>query len=65
MENIHDLISLQEASEYSGFSTGHLRHLLRNQELDGLKIGRNWLTTKTALDKYLSVEHKPGRKPQE
>jgi excisionase family DNA binding protein len=56
-------ISLIEAAEQSGLSTGHLRKLLRNKEIQGKKFGRDWFTTKLAVEEYLSREHKPGPKP--
>lgn len=56
-------ISLLEAAKLSGLSTGHLRQLLRNKEIRGKKFGRDWFTTKLAVEEYLSREHKPGPKP--
>jgi hypothetical protein len=58
-----DLISLNEAAELSGLSTGHLRHLLRQDEIWGKKMGRDWFTTEKAVREYLSRNIKPGPKP--
>lgn len=59
-----DLISLKEASEFSGLTPGHIRKLVREGEIEGVKIGRNWLTTKEALQDYLKQERRPGPKPK-
>lgn len=59
------LISLVEAAAISGFSTGYLRRLLREEKMRGTKIGRDWLTTEEAVNDYLSTERRPGPKPRE
>ena len=58
------LISVTEASRISGLSTSHLRKLLREGQIEGVKIGRNWLTTEEAVQDYLKQEIRPGPKPQ-
>ena len=57
-----DLIGLEEAALYAGFSSRHLRLLLQHGKIQGKKIGRDWITTKEEIDKYLSQPRKPGRK---
>ena len=57
-----DWISVRKAANYTGYSTGHLRHLLINGFLEGQKFGRDWFTTKEALDKYLATNPRPGPK---
>ena len=64
MPSVRDLISLQEASEFSGLTTGYLRRLIRQNNLWGKKIGRNWVTTEQAIRQYLALERKPGPKPK-
>jgi excisionase family DNA binding protein len=59
------LISVMEASKMSGLTTGHLRKLLREGQIEGVKIGRNWLTTEEAVQEYLKQEIKPGPKPKQ
>jgi len=59
-----DLISLQEAAEFSGLTPGHIRKLVREGQIEGVKIGRNWLTTREALQEYLKQERRPGPKPR-
>ena len=58
------LISVTEASEISGLTTSYIRRLLRQGRIEGVKIGRNWLTTEGAIRDYLSKERRPGRPRQ-
>ncbi len=58
------LISVSEASHISGLTTGFIRRMLRTGEIDGVKIGRNWLTTREAIQDYLKRERRPGPKPK-
>ena len=59
---LDELISLREASDLSGLSQGHLSHLIRQSDLWGRKIGRNWVTTTKAMKEYLAHERRPGPK---
>ena len=59
---LDELISLSEAAKLSGLSQGHLSLLIRNGELWGEKIGRNWVTTKKAVQEYLARDRRPGPK---
>lgn len=61
--NLEDLISLTEAAQLTGISASHLRLLVRNGEIWGKKVGRNWLTTEQAVQEYLAQSRKPGPKP--
>ena len=40
----------------SGLSTSHLRLLARTDRLEARKLGRDWFTTKAAVDAYLADE---------
>ena len=60
-----NLISLTEAMKLSGFSHGHLRLLVRQGSMWGIKIGRNWVTTPKAVQIYLSSNRQPGPKPKQ
>lgn len=64
-EAARKLISLAEASELSGLSSGHLRLLVRQGKLWGAKIGRNWVTSEDVVRDYLAQERRPGPKPKE
>ncbi|MCB0069869.1 MAG: helix-turn-helix domain-containing protein [Caldilineaceae bacterium] len=56
------LISVTQASELSKLTPSYIRRLLRNGEMWGVKIGRNWLTTEKAVRGYLNKERRPGPK---
>ncbi len=59
-----ELISLNEAAKHSGLSFSYLRRLVSQGVIWGMKVGRNWLTTKQAVSEFLAKERKPGRKPK-
>ena len=44
---------LAEATKYCDYSQEYLSLLARRGLLDAMKIGRNWVTTKKAINKYL------------
>ena len=58
-------ISTKEAAEYTGYSQGHICYLLANGLVEGRKFGRDWFTTKEALDRYLATNPRPGPTKQE
>lgn len=62
---VKGLISLQEAAQICKLSQSHLRLLVRKGDLQGWKIGRNWVTTQEAIDEYLSLGRKPGPKKRD
>ena len=57
-----DLITILEASEYSGLSDRHIRLLLARGKVCGKKLGHDWVTTKKYIDEYLNRNYKRGRK---
>ncbi len=61
---LDELISLSEAANISGLSSDHLRRLVREGELWGKKLGRNWVTTAEAINEYLAQNRRPGPKPK-
>ena len=62
--NLNDLIPLSQAAEISGLSQPHLALLARKGDIWATKIGRNWVTTKAALDEYLARDRRPGPKSE-
>jgi excisionase family DNA binding protein len=62
---LSEWISVKEAAEYTGYTEGHVRYLLREGTLDGRRFGRDWFTTVKALQKYLATNPKPGPKPED
>lgn len=63
-EAASNLISLADAAEFSGLSQGHIRLLAKQKKVWAIKIGRNWVTTKEAIQAYLDTNPRPGPKPQ-
>ena len=62
--DIDKLISLRQAAEFSGLSQAHLRLLVRNKTIWGMKIDTMWLTTKQVVLKYIEQDRKTGPKPK-
>jgi len=54
-----NIISLSEASKVTGYHQDYLAFLCRSGKLQASKIGRNWITTKPALDEFVA-NHKNG-----
>ncbi len=52
---IGELISLHDASAYSGLSRGSLYNYILSGRLKAKRIGYQWLTTQAAVDEYLST----------
>lgn len=60
---LSELLSLQKAAEQSGLTQGHIRLLIRQGEIWGIKIGRNWVTTIEAVKNY-QVRANPRGRPK-
>ena len=56
------LISVAEAALLSSLTPSYVRRLLRNGELAGVKIDRDWFTTREAVRRYLDKDRRPGPK---
>ena len=65
IKDINTIIrDINEASEYSGLTHDFLRQLASKGKLRARKFGQNWLTTRSAVDKYLQSRSPVGRKPK-
>lgn len=49
-----ELISLREAADKVGLSPNSLRRYVLQGKLQACKIGRNWVTTISAIEQYMS-----------
>lgn len=47
------VITLRQASKISGYNQDYLGSLIRNGEIKGVKVGRNWCTTEAEIKSYL------------
>lgn len=56
---VKDLITLKEATEYSGLSTHVLRRHIKAGSLQAIKKGRLWLTTLVDVEEAVTVGSKP------
>lgn len=61
--NEEELISLSDAAAISGLGMKHLGLLARQRKLKARKIGRNWVTTRSAVQEYLRDPFKRSRDP--
>ena len=64
LPSLDELITLQEAAKFSGLSASHLRLLVRQGDVWGVKLGHYWLTTPQAVEEYLARDRRPGPKPK-
>ena len=53
------LVSLKEAGKFVNLSPGTLRNYCEKGTIRGLKVGRNWLTTRSWLQSYVD---RPSRR---
>ncbi len=54
----HQYISLTKAAEGTPYSQEYLSLLVRKGKLHARKLGRNWYTTKAAVDDYIAEQQK-------
>ncbi len=61
---LSELIPISKAAKLSGLAPVTLRLLVREGTVWGTKIGRNWVTTESAVREYMARDRRPGRKPK-
>ena len=60
MSDEPDLITVAEAAELLGYSLEHTRILLRNHQIHGTKIGRDWMILRKSLsERSLRLQQTP------
>lgn len=59
-----ELIPLSEAAAISGLTQEHLALLARRGRLKARKIGRDWVTTRSAVKEYLGNAFLRSRDPR-
>ncbi len=62
--DVSELISLSEAADICGLTSDHLGLLARRGHLPARKIGRNWVTTRAAVEEYMRDPLKRSRDPR-
>jgi excisionase family DNA binding protein len=53
MPDPNEFISTEEAAEKLKYHVEHVRRMMREGSIAGLKIGRTWLVKRVALDGYM------------
>jgi excisionase family DNA binding protein len=56
-----NLLTLKEAAEMSPYSADYLNLLARKGKIRAVKIGRDWLITRSDLFEYLSRQQKESK----
>jgi hypothetical protein len=56
------LLSTSEAQDKSGLSRVHIQRLLRNGQIEGMKLGHDWLVFEDSLLHFLAQPRKTGPK---
>lgn len=56
------LLSTSEAMKKAGLSRVHIQRLLRKSQLEGVKLGHDWLVFEDSLLTYIAQPHKTGPK---
>ena len=56
------LLSTSEAQVKSGLSRVHIQRLLRNGQVEGMKLGHDWLVFEDSLVHFLAQPRKTGPK---
>jgi|GEM_PF-2477513 len=59
-----EIITTKEAARIAGRSRDQILHLLRHGIIKGRKMGRDWLTTREEVKRYIATKPRPGRKPK-
>ncbi|GEM_PF-761824 len=66
MPDLNEFVSTEEAAEKLKYHVEHVRKMMREGSIAGLKIGRTWLVKREALDSYMKrtakmAKHDPRR----
>lgn len=61
MNKLEDYVTIQEGAELTGLSRTHVRRLVVAGRVEGLKVGRDWLVDRAALQTYSEKAQALGR----
>jgi excisionase family DNA binding protein len=64
--DLNDFISTEEAAEKLKYHVEHVRRMMREGNIEGIKIGRTWLVKREAVDRFMKrtasmTKHNPRR----
>jgi len=54
---------MEEAAAIARLSVAHMRFLARNGRIEARKVGRDWVTTNSAVERYVNDEQARSRNP--
>ncbi|PKN91201.1 MAG: hypothetical protein CVU44_20805 [Chloroflexi bacterium HGW-Chloroflexi-6] len=54
MPDLKEYIETSQAAEKLNYHVEHVRRMMREGSLMGIKIGRTWLVQKKSLDEYIA-----------
>ena len=52
MPDLHDYMTTEDAAKALGFHIESVRRMLRDRELDGMKVGYMWFVAKKSVAEY-------------
>ena len=55
MPDLADYMTTQEAANKLGYHVEHVRRMLREGDLKGLKVGNMWFVHKPSVDRYIQA----------
>jgi excisionase family DNA binding protein len=56
-----DYMTTDEAAKLSGFTEQYIRKLIRQKRIDGQKVRRDWILSRSSLERFLATERPVGR----
>ena len=51
---IPEFVTCQNAADALGYTVQHVRRLVRDGRLEGLKLGRDWVISQESVDEFLA-----------
>ena len=55
MPDLADYMTTQEAADKLGYHVVHVRRMIREGDLQGLKVGNMWFVRKQSVDEYIKA----------
>jgi excisionase family DNA binding protein len=57
-----DYITTKEAAELLGLHVKYIPSLIKNNTLEGIRFGRDWLVSRSAVDEYIKQTKDKGKR---
>lgn len=61
MPDLNDYVTTQDASKLLQFHVEHVRRMLRDGDLKGLKVGKTWLVLRESITRYQDFTKDMGK----